>query len=103
HAVSAAVLYSLSLHDALPISARVFLDRFVATRRFEIALEHAAHAPSAHPKQGPCARIVLVADDHASVVLELCRGEHLGQTLLRRSEEHTSELQSRENLVCRLL
>src|SRR5690606_40066082 len=30
--------------------------------------------------------------------------ERLGQTsLYRRSEEHTSELQSRENLVCRLL
>src|SRR5690606_41913773 len=26
-----------------------------------------------------------------------------GQALLSRSEEHTSELQSRENLVCRLL
>src|SRR5690606_40833502 len=26
-----------------------------------------------------------------------------GKTLLGRSEEHTSELQSRENLVCRLL
>src|SRR5690606_41446435 len=28
---------------------------------------------------------------------------HLGLTAIRRSEEHTSELQSRENLVCRLL
>src|SRR5436309_10153858 len=29
---------------------------------------------------------------------------HLGRTAVcRRSEEHTSELQSRENLVCRLL
>src|SRR5690606_40237361 len=27
----------------------------------------------------------------------------LGRTSRRRSEEHTSELQSRENLVCRLL
>src|SRR5690606_40711702 len=27
----------------------------------------------------------------------------LGRQLVRRSEEHTSELQSRENLVCRLL
>src|SRR5690606_40767418 len=27
----------------------------------------------------------------------------LATSLLRRSEEHTSELQSRENLVCRLL
>src|SRR5690606_34674292 len=29
--------------------------------------------------------------------------EQIKQSLLQRSEEHTSELQSRENLVCRLL
>src|SRR5207302_3399207 len=32
--------------------------------------------------------------------VELAFAQHLGE---RRSEEHTSELQSRENLVCRLL
>src|SRR5690606_39382725 len=37
-------------------------------------------------------------DDHGSE-----RGVRLGDQLARRSEEHTSELQSRENLVCRLL
>src|SRR5690606_42095145 len=36
------------------------------------------------------------AFDPAAAVVELDEG-------LRRSEEHTSELQSRENLVCRLL
>src|SRR5690606_41139608 len=35
-------------------------------------------------------------------VLERKQHFHAGQALLR-SEEHTSELQSRENLVCRLL
>src|SRR3712207_7280868 len=30
-------------------------------------------------------------------------GSHLGQSHGRRSEEHTSELQSRQYLVCRLL
>src|SRR5690606_41226448 len=30
-------------------------------------------------------------------------GEHRGDRVAARSEEHTSELQSRENLVCRLL
>src|SRR5207302_8074839 len=33
----------------------------------------------------------------------LCRRRDLGRRCRRRSEEHTSELQSRENLVCRLL
>src|SRR3712207_8367685 len=32
-----------------------------------------------------------------------CAGEGLGQHLAHRSEEHTSELQSRQYLVCRLL
>src|SRR5436309_13194191 len=36
--------------------------------------------------------------------LQQCRtGLPGGTTAVRRSEEHTSELQSRENLVCRLL
>src|SRR5436309_4817618 len=32
-----------------------------------------------------------------------CASTRSGRVILRRSEEHTSELQSRENLVCRLL
>src|SRR4249919_4297008 len=52
-------IYTLSLHDALPISHRL------------------GHEPRVLP------------------------GEAKGGD--RRSEEHTSELQSRENLVCRLL
>src|SRR5690606_41659282 len=35
--------------------------------------------------------------------LEHGRGRRSGRMEQRRSEEHTSELQSRENLVCRLL
>src|SRR6266446_1333027 len=54
-------IYTLSLHDALPIST--------ARRR----------SPSAMAPRGP------------------------GSTRRRRSEEHTSELQSPCNLVCRLL
>src|SRR5207302_9987527 len=59
-------IYTLSLHDALPISR---------------VLDHAcaavtSHLPRCSPYQSP-------ESD--------------------RSEEHTSELQSRENLVCRLL
>src|SRR3712207_7602533 len=51
------------------------------------------------------------ADKHEPALLvqpgrELLRGERLApsaQVLQRRSEEHTSELQSRQYLVCRLL
>src|SRR5438034_6508774 len=57
-------IYTLSLHDALPISVEQFLDWFpgVARAQVDAVLEHAA-----------------------------------------RSEEHTSELQSHSDLVCRLL
>src|SRR2546430_12453016 len=66
-------IYTLSLHDALPIYAV----------RFDA---HAAcHAPSPH---GYGERVL--------ARLDIRNGEV-------RSEEHTSELQSQSNLVCRLL
>src|SRR5690606_39963837 len=52
------------------------------------------HQDHAHPGEGI---IIKLADGTAG---HLFPGELL---LLQRSEEHTSELQSRENLVCRLL
>src|SRR3712207_7673927 len=72
-------IYTLSLHDALPISG---VDRVLE------ALED-----------------VLPADDEHRVdpALEQ-RGEGLAHhAVALRSEEHTSELQSRQYLVCRLL
>src|SRR2546430_12777385 len=63
-------IYTLSLHDALPISAG-------HPRRGRRGAEDASRVPDAG---APSAR-----DDEG------------------RSEEHTSELQSQSNLVCRLL
>src|SRR4051812_50179929 len=62
-------IYTLSLHDALPICA-FELERI---RRVEIARERVAVRAGARTEQ------------------------------LHRSEEHTSELQSHVNIVCRLL
>src|SRR3712207_9011519 len=74
-------IYTLSLHDALPISCRA----------------HGAH-PYAH-------RGRLGTGENGSVKVQRgARGSFLpliGSAL--RSEEHTSELQSRQYLVCRLL
>src|SRR5690606_41388608 len=67
-------IYTLSLHDALPIS-----DLRQAVGR--VLLAHLGEDPEAHADQLP---------DQTHPVAG-------------RSEEHTSELQSRENLVCRLL
>src|SRR5688572_32568027 len=44
----------------------------------------------------PLSAGTLIAKDGAS-------GEHGPRSIARRSEEHTSELQSQSNLVCRLL
>src|SRR3712207_9313440 len=74
-------IYTLSLHDALPISARLRDARLrrAGRRRVGRARTRAAGALGAVPGAG--ARV----------------------TFADRSEEHTSELQSRQYLVCRLL
>src|SRR2546427_13180173 len=71
-------IYTLSLHDALPISASTISLREVIDYR---GIQDALGAPA-----------------------RLCH-RNSQELLLRneRSEEHTSELQSQSNLVCRLL
>src|SRR5690606_40617024 len=87
-------VYSFSLHDALPICYR---------RSEGGCRRHEPDGPEAWYRQGYRCRC--------------CRAEEPGQALRRfqvhrpgryhlrqlRSEENTSEPQSRENLVCRLL
>src|SRR5207247_5572442 len=90
------VLDTLSLHDALPILARDFaagLEVDEVQRLadldvvFRLEVERAGRADTA---------------DLATLVLGRAdRGIGVGE--VGRSEEHTSELQSRVDLVCRLL
>src|SRR5436309_7891328 len=72
-------IYTLSLHDALPI----YRCRRRA-RRQRMAKKRSTLNPACGLASPPCN----------------FTGYHIPST---RSEEHTSELQSRENLVCRLL
>src|SRR2546428_7376457 len=65
-------IYTLSLHDALPICRRNFLQLH---------------------KNIDAEELTLIAEKHCGRALFFCD----------RSEEHTSELQSRSDLVCRLL
>src|SRR5699024_12856917 len=87
---------SLSLHDALPIcSGRPRRRRSAFTPPRNVRLRDVEGRPLTPP----------AADDRAS---ETHRegGERLQKVLARagfRSEEHTSELQSRFDIVCRLL
>src|SRR5690606_39802587 len=84
--------YTLSLHDALPIF------RFQEISIREQLCQHVAFAEA--PDR------TMVVDDrnlgHTGLV-HLCQRVSDSFAWHSRSEEHTSELQSRENLVCRLL
>src|SRR3712207_9365203 len=80
-------IYTLSLHDALPISAVQELHplRDVRVRRLDHEVVVVVHqAVGVHAPAAPCRRDEQEAEKD-------------------RSEEHTSELQSRQYLVCRLL
>src|SRR5690606_41510775 len=86
-------LYALSLHDALPI----LLERNRVHRcaqDFGIGFERPAH-DARRTDQLQIGVNVGQVQHQKGLPLELHQ--------IVRSEEHTSELQSRENLVCRLL
>src|SRR2546430_17401280 len=72
-------IYTLSLHDALPISR--------ITKPVEELAEGARE----------------VASGRWDTRIDIHGGDEIGQLECQRSEEHTSELQSQSNLVCRLL
>src|SRR3712207_8015134 len=77
-------IYTLSLHDALPIFRR----RVIYSFQPKIETDKVRERP--HDTR----QVFLSVDEE----LRVRRGDHLV-----RSEEHTSELQSRQYLVCRLL
>src|SRR5690606_41049014 len=90
---------TLSLHDALPISVshRTRAGRRRRRRRQPLPDRRGRGEPSS------CQTGVNAADrDATNLGSARARPRHLRLDLVR-SEEHTSELQSRENLVCRLL
>src|SRR5690606_41986739 len=86
---------TLPLPDALPIFARGVPGP--PQRLAEEAVQPDGLVPCHRP--GRHVHLDVVAGD---LGLEVLLAE-VGQHLAVRSEEHTSELQSRENLVCRLL
>src|SRR5690606_39552899 len=80
-------IYTLSLHDALPISL-LFQSGSYVHNDFNIVV--------AAPEALRISR-VMERDGMAEAQVRARMDKQM------RSEEHTSELQSRENLVCRLL
>src|SRR5207244_11518946 len=94
--------YTLSLHDALPICAVVVSNRADVANGENVA---PGAPPGAEQRSG---RRVGLCSPAGPVVMEQCADvaarEHVGTLLhYNRSEEHTSELQSPDQLVCRLL
>src|SRR3712207_8469060 len=82
-------IYTLSLHDALPILINGMLRRFTGARISDFGCAFNAYRRAAlQPMLGAIGR------QKFTKALVLSGG---------RSEEHTSELQSRQYLVCRLL
>src|SRR2546427_6847476 len=75
-------IYTLSLHDALPIL-------------------HVEHGRRTGRRERRAARQTL--EQHHAERVKIRAAVHIGDSLRLRSEEHTSELQSQSNLVCRLL
>src|SRR3712207_7674528 len=81
-------IYTLSLHDALPISSHLSVDPSVA-----ICID----ATGRLADRITDAVVRTVPEQHT--VFVIAPTDHVAP----RSEEHTSELQSRQYLVCRLL
>src|SRR5690349_23504380 len=89
---SSTEIYTLSLHDALPISSQMTTSLPAATTvsSFGAATSIAVGPPASAPLgQGRVASSFGPSRSH--------------RWTRNRSEEHTSELQSRRDLVCRLL
>src|SRR5207253_10243284 len=94
-------IYTLSLHDALPISSEPGMTRMnnKIQERFNALLSHKAVEAGAPP-----ALTEALARQLLDRLGQLRLFAHAYPLLTNlRSEEHTSELQSRGHLVCRLL
>src|SRR5690606_40675600 len=96
-----AAIYALSLHDALPILRP-------SERAVPTMCSGSPVSPTSRSTMGLRAAAAKSCCGAAAAIMppcpEACSARPRRSTAgHRRSEEHTSELQSRENLVCRLL
>src|SRR5205085_12325842 len=101
-ATPATALYPLSLHDALPICAGIAFGDALEAIGYRGPERCGARKLSAffelHIEQGP----ILEAEGIEVGAVTGVQGMRWYEVTIR-SEEHTSELQSQSNLVCRLL
>src|SRR5690606_41532580 len=88
HVPATTTIYTLSLHDALPI--------YNLSRSGGVAV----FISNSH---NLTVRTISLSFTSSDCLFLKMYANNICLNLLARSEEHTSELQSRENLVCRLL
>src|SRR5260221_10509006 len=89
-------IYTLSLHDALPILQQI-RDGKDEANQFAAALgQQHEFGPQVRPNRRVLGKEVVFTDRCVKKV-------DLGGRRIIRSEEHTSELQSHSDIVCRLL
>src|SRR5690606_40987568 len=88
-----AASYTLSLHDALPISHSLHLARLETSFSSRYFLPPERLPPNCRMNHRLLSTVSISTHQCSTALPEIPV----------RSEEHTSELQSRENLVCRLL
>src|SRR5207302_4083278 len=98
HDATPPVHFPPSLHDALPIWRLSYAHRNIqpVTVRVATRLTPEERTALVHALEARTGKTVEIQE-------EIDPGLIGGAVLRIRSEEHTSELQSRENLVCRLL
>src|SRR5690606_41756710 len=93
-------IYTLSLHHALPISGHDFLTiADLSSEQFQRLIDAAQVLKQA--RRAPWTRRLLEGRTLAMIFAKPSTRTRVSFEV--RSEEHTSELQSREKLVCRLL
>src|SRR5204863_2091644 len=90
-------IYTLSLHDALPISCGYFLPRRGAV---QVRVQRRRRAQKEIRRQETARGL---CRSRGRRTQNLRSGWVARRAWCERSEEHTSELQSRRDLVCRLL
>src|SRR5206468_12904649 len=93
HEPATTEIYTLSLHDALPIYAKV-VENLIAAR----SRNKRSGLADLTSREEQLLAAVAEGKNNAAIASAL----HLTEGAVR-SEEHTSELQSRSDLVCRLL
>src|SRR5207237_7593174 len=94
---SAFAVYTLSLHDALPILSVVFI------RRQQVLQEPLVELTLFRSAAFSVSVAISVLNVFVSFGSFILIAQYLQLVQVLRSEEHTSELQSHLNLVCRLL